>query len=513
MNTGSIISEMPSVESVVASAVSAADAVRSLPLTARAGGLLAMARALDAAANTVVPLAAAETGLGEQRLRGELRRTTAQLRLFADAAAAGAFLDVHIDEADPNFVLGTRPDVRRFNIAIGPVVNFAASNFPFAFSVAGGDTAAALAAGCSVVVKGHPGHPELSVATWRIASDALIAAGLPAGVLGLVLSQEEGVKVLQDPRIKAATFTGSLAGGRALAAIAAARPEPIPFFGELSSVNPVFVTESAALQRLPGILNGFFASVSGSAGQLCTKPGFLFLPRGSAIDDILLTASSDATEHRMLTRSIATGYGVRRELVLATQGVRTLVEGSLDFDRPDADGDAVVTPTIVLTDVETMRRERERLLDEAFGPLAVVVEYDDEAALSALAREFFPGNLTGSVHLADGEQSTSVACLITELSLSSGRVLVNGWPTGVAVTPAMHHGGPFPATTNGGTSVGTAAISRLLRAVAYQDVPDSLLPEPLRNSNPWGVPQSRALPGESTRWGERAADAEKNRPA
>lgn len=486
-------------EAVLAAADAAAPAFAALTPAARAAALVAAGDALDAAADELVPIAIRETGLGEPRLRGELRRTTVQLRLFADVVAAGEYLDVRIDDADPGFVLGPRPSLRRFLAPVGPVLNFAASNFPFAFSVMGGDTAAALAAGCPVVVKAHEGHPELSRRTADIAAAALTAAGMPEGTLGLVLGRLAGVQALEDPRITAAAFTGSTGGGLYLAGIAASRPVPIPFFGELGSVNPAFVTRQAAAQRLGEIVTEFAASVSGSAGQLCTKSGFLFVPRGADLDDQLVSEVAAVPEQRMLYPGIANGFAARRFEILSTEGVSTVVGGA---SRADDKGQSWVTPTFVRTDVKSLRQRADALLDEAFGPLAIVVDYDDPAELPGLVTEFFPGNLTGTIHVGTDERLEDYAPLATELAAHSGRVLFNGWPTGVAVTPAMTHGGPFPATTGfGGTSVGTASISRFLRPVTFQNAPEAVLPPPLRDDNPWNVPQHRAPAGQSVDWG------------
>lgn len=485
-------------------ALTAADAAReelaSMPLSQRSQGLLAVADTLDSHAPELLPLAEAETGLTRPRLTSELRRTSVQLRLFADVVSAGDFLDVRIDEEDPDFTLGHRPDIRRYLVSVGPVVNFAASNFPFAFSTIGGDTTAALAAGSPVIVKGHPGHPRLSSATYRLVSSALREAGFPDGSIGLVLGQSQGVEVLTDERIRAATFTGSVQGGRALAEIAARRRIPIPFFGELSSVNPVFVTPQALVQRRDTLAAGFVGSVAGSAGQLCTKPGFLFVPADAELRDTVARRSADQPEHRLLNPHTGSGYRERRDTILSTPGVRLVGEGTL---RVDDAGETWATPTIVAVDVETLKHQRDRLLDEAFGPLSILVEYGDLSELTEVARELFPGNLTGTVHLGEGEALAAIRPLLVQLARSCGRVLVNDWPTGVAVTPAMQHGGPFPSTTNdSGTSVGTAAITRLMRPVAYQGVPEQLLPVPLRDSNPWSVPQRRTAPGESARWGQ-----------
>jgi len=465
----------------------------------RATVLVAAADALMEAQSDLVATAMKETGLTEARLVGELKRTAVQLRLFADVVVDGSYLDVRIDEADSEFALGVRPDLRRYSIPVGPVLNFAASNFPFAFSVAGGDTASALAAGCPVIVKAHSGHPGLSRETARVISGALEAAGAPLGTLQLISGRAGAVEMLRDPRIRAGSFTGSILAGRLLADIAAARPAPIPFYGELGSVNPAFVTAAALSERSEEIAAGFATSVSGSAGQLCTKPGFLFLPEGHGLRDRLAAHAAAASEHRLLYPGIATGYRDRRDTILATTGVKVIAEGSLRFDE---DGQGWATPTLVSVSADDLLAQRERLLGEAFGPLSIVVEYGNEAHLALFADQLFEGNLTGTVHAGVGEDTAAVRALVEWITQHAGRVLFGGWPTGVAVTPAMQHGGPWPATTNdSGTSVGGAAIDRFLRPVSYQNAPQGLLPLPLRDDNPWRVPQRRSTAGLSGSWG------------
>ena len=455
---------------------------------ARARALTAVAEALEAD-DQVVTIAQAETGLSEARLAGEIKRTAYQLRAFAETVRDGGYLDVRIDTADPDFPLGPRPDVRRCLLPAGPVLNFAASNFPFAFSVLGGDTAAALAAGCAVVVKAHPGHPQLSDRCASLASRALTDAGMPAATIQLVHGQDEGVELLRHPVIRVATFTGSVRGGRALADVAASRPDPIPFFGELGSVNPVVVTAGALRERAEEIVSGYVTSVSGSAGQLCTKPGFLFVPVGHGLGDALRAAAEQVAEHRLLNPAVSHGYQQRRDDVLGA-GVDIVAEGAV---RVDEDQNAWATPTLVRVTLDELIAGRDRLLDESFGPLSVVVEYDDLGGLLPQLAQLFPGNLTATVHCATDEISDpQVGALVQLFAQHAGRVLIGGWPTGVAVTAAMQHGGPWPATTNDtGTSVGSAAITRLLRPVAFQSAPQELLPEPLRDDNPWGVPQRR----------------------
>ncbi|MEU5875747.1 aldehyde dehydrogenase family protein [Glycomyces sp. NPDC047369] len=486
-----------STDTVARAADAAARALADVPPAVRARALVAFADALTVNTDELVALAMEETGLAEARLRGEVKRTAVQLRLFADTVLDGAYLDVRIDRADPEFALGPRPDVRSGNEPIGPVLNFAAGNFPFAFSVAGGDTASALAAGNPVIVKAHPGHPRLSRRTAEIGAAALEAAGLPAGTLQLIEGQDEGTAMLKHPLVKAASFTGSPHAGRLLADIAAARPAPIPFYGELGSVNPVFATSAAIAERGPEFAAGLAASVGGSAGQLCTKPGLVFLPADHGLDKELAEAAA-AGEQRMLDPRIAANYTHRREAVLSAAGVRLVAPGSV---RIDDDGQGWVTPTIAAVPLADFRPHPDALLGECFGPLTILVESPEGTDYAELLDTLFEGELTVAVHRADGDDVTA---LVRTAARRAGRVLFDGWPTGVAVTPAMQHGGPWPATTSGGTSVGTAAIKRFVRAVAYQNAPADTLPPALRDDNPWQVPQAVAPAGESAAWGDGA---------
>jgi NADP-dependent aldehyde dehydrogenase len=464
---------------------------------ARAQALVAVADAIDAASEELIAIAMRETGLAEARQTGEVRRTSNQLRLFAEVIVDGAYLDARIDDADPSYVIGPRPDVRRVLEPVGPVLNFAASNFPFAFSVAGGDSAAALAAGCPLVVKAHSGHPELSRRTAEIVATALAAAGMPEGVFQLDEGQERGIALLRDERIRAGAFTGSTHAGRLLADVAASRPRPIPFYGELGSVNPVYATAGAVATE-PGLLQGFLGSVSGSAGQLCTKPGFLFVPADAELEAVAVAASG-VPEPSLHNTRIGRAFEARRAAVLDAPGVTVLAEGAVRVDDAEQ---RYATPTVVEVDVEALREHRDALLEESFGPLSILVRYADAGALPELHRELFPGNLTSTVHATDDELADGrLVDLVDALAETSGRVLFGGWPTGVSVTSAMQHGGPFPATTTDATSVGTAAITRFLRGVSYQGAPQALLPPPLRDDNPWGVPQRRSPAGRSASWG------------
>jgi NADP-dependent aldehyde dehydrogenase len=489
------------VDTVAGRAAAAAPAYAAVEPRKRAAALVAVADALAAASAELIAIAQEETGLAEARLAGELKRTCVQLRLFADVVVDGSYLDVRLDAADPGFALGPRPDLRRTLVPVGPVVNFAASNFPFAFSVAGGDTAAALAAGCPVILKGHSGHPHLSERTAAVVIDALAASGMPDGTFQFIQGQDAGVAILKDERVRAGSFTGSLFAGRLLFDIAASRPRPIPFYGELGSVNPAFVTAAALEARADEIVDGFMTSIAGSAGQLCTKPGFLFVPAGHGLAPAIAERAAATPEHRLLHRGISRSYAERRDTVLAAENVTVIAEGSY---RADDNGLGWVTPTIVSVSAATLSAQRDELLDEVFGPFSILVEYDAEDSLAELARELFTGNLTGTVQHAAAEDSPALRELVAELAELSGRVLFNGWPTGVAVSPAMQHGGPWPATTSEGTSVGTAAIGRFLRGVSYQNAPQHLLPDAVKDANPLGVPRSLAPAGESVRWGESA---------
>ncbi|MGO1972656.1 MAG: aldehyde dehydrogenase (NADP(+)) [Propionibacteriaceae bacterium] len=489
----------PEIEEVVAAAAAAARPYGRTAPRDRAAALVAVADALEVRADDIVALGIEETGLAEGRMRGELKRTANQLRLFAEVVVEGAYLDARIDEADPDFVIGPRPDVRRVLVPVGPVINFAASNFPLAFSVAGGDTAAALAAGCPVIVKTHPGHPKLSELTGSIVAEALAGAGMPAGAFATISGDEAGVAVLTDERIRAGAFTGSNRVGQLLAGKAAARATAIPFFGELGSVNPVVVTEEALAERADDIATGFVTSVSGSAGQLCTKPGFLFVPDVEPLRAAISEAADGVAEHRELNPGIARGYDRRRHAVLAADGVEVLAEGG---QRLDDDDQGWVTPTVVSISLADLEAAGEAVLEETFGPFSVVVHYDSLAQVADVLERHFPGNLTTTLHAAEGETSPDLDDLVATLTQVSGRVLFGGWPTGVAVTPAMQHGGPSPSTTSDNTSVGTAAITRFLRGVAYQSAPQETLHPALRDDNPWGVPQRRSEAGLSADWGQ-----------
>jgi NADP-dependent aldehyde dehydrogenase len=480
------------VDRVAGAAGRAAGPLAALPLPARAGLLRAVAAALESARDELVALADAETGLGDVRLGGELTRTTVQLELFARVVEEGSFLDLMIDLADPDAVPVARPDLRRMLVPIGPVAVFAASNFPFAFSVAGGDTASAVAAGCPVVVKAHPGHPGLSARVGAIVAAAWTRAGAPDGGFAVVHGLDAGRALVTHPAVAAVGFTGSLAGGRALFDLACSRPDPIPFYGELGSLNPCVVTPGAVAARGEEIARGFVASYTLGAGQFCTKPGLLFLPAGHNLDGVLAAESAAATLPPMLGERIRTGFRRMAREIADTAGVRTLLPSSAESE-PAAQRSTVessgyrVSPVLVA--LPASRFVEQPLIEECFGPAAVVVEYRSTAELEA-ALETLPSALTASLHGEPDTESDLIDRLLERFKDRAGRVIWNGWPTGVAVTAAQHHGGPWPATTAPlHTSVGATAIRRFLRPVAYQNLPDTLLPAPLRDANPLGLPR------------------------
>jgi len=438
----------------------------------RAAALEVVAAALDGAAAELVTVADTETALGTARLTGEVARATGQLRHFAAVLADGWYADAVASPGGDGV-----PGLRRVNRPIGPVAVFAASNFPFAFSVAGNDTASALAAGCPVVVKAHEGHPQTSALTARIVTGALAGAGAPAGTFAVVFGVEAGVRLLKHPAIAAAGFTGSARGGLALAAICAQRPVPIPFFGELGSVNPVVILPGAAAARPDGIAAGYAASLTLGVGQFCTNPGLLFVP-ASGQERLLpeiASAVGASAGGPMLTARIHGSFSAAVAELDARPDVAELAEGQ------PGQGPWSATPVVFRIGLAEFTAGLPGLAQERFGPAGLVITYSSVAdLLPVLAR--LGGNLAGVVHAdetsdADMELAGQVADV---LARTVGRVVFNGWPTGVVVTSAQHHGGPWPASTAPAyTSVGAAAIRRWLVPVAYQDFPAQLLPAAL----------------------------------
>ena len=462
-------------DAVVASAAAAFDAWAATPSAGRAAALGLIADRLDEAADKLVEIADAETGLGAARLAGEVTRTSNQLRLFGEVLRDGGYVEAIVSEATTT---PPRPDVRRMLVPRGPVAVFSASNFPFAFSVAGGDTASALAAGCPVVVKAHEAHPATSAAVAGLVAAALREAGTPEGTFGVVYGPPAGAPLVQHPAITAVGFTGSLRGGRALFDLAVARPDPIPFYGELGSLNPVVVLPDAAERDAERIASGYAGSLTTGTGQFCTKPGLLFVPDSAPLLDRIAEAVGATPGGPMLTARMRDAFADDS----AWQGLPVLAEGGV------SDAAFGARPQARLAELSGFAADLDALTEERFGPAGLVVRYRSvDELLRVLAH--LPGNLTGSVHATDAD-AAAAARVAAVLRRKAGRLIMNGWPTGVAVCWAMHHGGPWPSTTDARhTSVGATSISRWLVPVAFQNWADELLPSELQRANPLGIPR------------------------
>lgn len=463
--------------------------------SAKAQLLRNIAAGLDAERQTLIERANLETALPPPRLDYEINRTANQLRMFAGVLEEGSWVNARIERAIPSRMPTPRPDHRSMLRPLGPVVVFGASNFPFAYSVAGGDTASALAAGNPVIVKAHPAHPGTSELVGQIVASAVRQANLPGGVFSLLFDNgiDVGVALVRHPRIKAVGFTGSLAGGRALMDIAASRPEPIPCFAEMGSTNPVFLLPGALLERGEQIANGLYGSITGGAGQFCTKPGLVFLPRRQS-DEMyrkMRQFVSGTAPFTMLTRGIAAQFSEsitkRREI----PGVHTV---AITASAGKAGG-FTTSAALLAADTEVLAANP-GLVDEIFGPTSLLVSYGDRKEILGAA-EALHGHLTASVFGTE-EDLAENRDLIAILERKAGRIVFNGYPTGVEVSHAIVHGGPYPATSDGrSTSVGSQAIFRFARLVCYQNFPDRALPEELQNSNPRGI--LRMIDGVATR--------------
>ena len=434
----------------------------------RAAVLNVVADALDYRVKELSELADEESALGIPRLTGEVARTTFQLRLFAESLDAGTLLPAEIGEAVPGDPPAGRPELVRHYVPLGPVAVFGSSNFPFAFGVLGGDTASALAAGCTVVAKEHSAHPRLSQLQVTIAREALSQAGHDPDLILSVTGTAAGATLVTSDEIAAVGFTGSVAGGRTLFDLATSRPKPIPFFGELGSVNPVIVSPAAAQSRAEEIAEGFVASLLLGAGQFCTKPSILVYPRDSEILSHVVRAISKVPAAALLTDKIAKSYRTQIEHIRES-GAEEISQAA-SIDRPGA----WVAPAIFQSSVGDVLSAENVVGEECFGPAAFMVPYDTESEALACAAEG-EGALVGCVHGVEGE--TLATELLRALAHRSGRVVWNGWPTGVAVAPAQMHGGPYPASTvPQATSVGLHAASRFSRPVAFQSVPAAMRP-------------------------------------
>ncbi len=467
-------------DDIVAAAAAAAADIAGRGRDWRAGLLEAMADELEADRAGLVETAASETGLTDARLNGELTRTTYLLRLFAEAGREGSFLEAAIDHAGDT-PMGAQPDVRRMLLPLGPVAVFGSSNFPFAFSVPGGDTASALAAGNPVIAKAHSAHLLTSRASYRALRRGAEKVGAPAGTIGIVYGQQPGARLVARAEIAAVGFTGSLGAASRLMEIIAERDTPIPFYGELQSVNPLLITAAALEARSAEIASGLAVSVTGSAGQLCTKPGVAFVPAGEAGERFaadVVAAMTGVDAGVLLNDRVLSSFREAEKELEAAPGVTSLL-GS-----PDAAGDGfTVAPRVLRVDAGDVTPAHTA---EAFGPLVLLVTYRDDAELErALAA--VPDSLTVSTH-AEPSDLAWLQGMLPTLEKRAGRLVYNGFPTGVRVGWAQHHGGPWPATNTIHTSVGITAIRRFLRPFAWQNAPEGLLPEELRDGYR-GVPR------------------------
>ena len=453
-------------------------------LETRAKFLETVADKIVAIGDELIVRAMAESGLPRVRLEGERGRTVGQLKLFAAVVRAGDFLDVTIDPALPDRAPLPRPDMRRRNVGLGPVAVFGASNFPLAFSVAGGDTASALAAGCPVVVKGHPAHPGTGELVGRAIRAAVQECGLHEGVFSLLpgTTTDLGGALVADARIKAVGFTGSRGGGLALVKIAANRDEPIPVYAEMSSINPVILFPEALKARGAALAPAFVQSLTMGAGQFCTNPGLVIAIEGSDLDafaDAAAAALTEAKPVQMLTPGIHSSFEQGVAALEGHQAVTTIARGCVGEGVNQARG------AIFRTDAQSFLADK-ALGHEVFGSSSIIVACKDAGEIAQVIAGL-EGQLTATLQ-ADADDADMAATLVPLLAQKVGRVLANGWPTGVEVAHAMVHGGPFPATSDSRTtSVGALAIDRFLRPVCYQALPDALLPAVLRDGNPWKV--------------------------
>jgi len=482
------------VELAVRLAAEAFPVYRSVSGRERAAFLRKIAARIESITGDIVERAGQETALPPARLQSETARTCAQLRLFAQVAEDGSWVNARIDFADPDRKPLPKPDIRSMLHPLGPVVVFGASNFPLAFSVAGGDTASALAGGNTVIVKAHAAHPGTSELVGRALQDAARECGLPEGVFSLLFGSgtQVGTTLMKHPLVRAGGFTGSRNAGRILMDVAAARPEPIPFYAEMSSTNPVFILPGALRERSEAIAAGLHASFTLGAGQFCTKPGMVFLPEGSEATQFaekLRSLVAGSAPFHLLTKAIHSSYDSAISKRKADQAVKILAEAPHSAAAGFAAGSAVFetdATSFIDSDLEA----------EIFGPTTLLVRHSSRDQVLAIARSL-EGHLTATIHGTE-QDLRDFADLIAILETKVGRLIFNGYPTGVEVTHAMVHGGPYPSTSDGrSTSVGSQAIFRFTRLVCYQGFPDAALPDELKDANPLGI--WRMLDGKMTR--------------
>lgn len=451
----------------------------------RGAFLRTIAAKIESISADVIERAAQETALPQARLQGETARTCAQLRLFAQVAEEGSWVQARIDRADPDRKPAPKADIRSVLRPLGPVVVFGASNFPLAFSVAGGDTASALAGGNTVIVKAHAAHPGTSEVVGRAVQESVRECGLPEGVFSLLFGSgpQIGTALMKHRLVKAGGFTGSRVAGRILMDVAASRPEPIPFYAEMSSTNPVFILPGALRERGSNIAAGLYGSFTLGAGQFCTKPGMVFLPQGSdatAFAQKLQESVRGATPFHLLTKAIHSSYDSAIAARKADSSVRLVAEGG----PTTADASFAASSALFETDAATFLGSD--LDEEIFGPATLLVKHSTRDQVLAIARGL-EGHLTATIHGTE-QDLHEFADLIAILENKVGRLVFNSFPTGVEVTHAMVHGGPYPSTSDGrSTSVGSQAIFRFTRLVCYQGFPDSSLPDALKDKNPLGI--------------------------
>lgn len=465
-----------------AAAATAMPWLTQLGRVGRAELLEDLAKALDDRADPIVELADRETALGEPRLRFELARTTYQLRFMGQVAVEGSYLDASL-ETPGDTPAGPRPDIRRTSVPLGPVAVFGASNFPLAFSAPGGDTASALAAGCPVIVKAHSSHAGTSAAVAEAFQAVLTDWDAPTGVFQLVFGRSAGVALVNDPLIAAVGFTGSLTGGRALFDAASRRPSPVPFYGELGSVNPLVVTEAASRARPLEIGSGIAASMTQGNGQFCTKPGLFLIPAGNSGDGVVeaLVATLQRVGEQFLLND-----GIRESFKAGTGTLRDFSEVEILHEGPS--DERRVGPLLVAVRPEDLTgKHGDALTEEYFGPFAVVVRFKSLAELRHVL-ELLPPALTGTLH-STGSDDPDVTSVADILAKRSGRLVFDQYPTGVSVSWGMHHGGTYPAATSTGTSVGSNAIKRWLRPISYQNAPAAVLPSELQDAGILGFPR------------------------
>ena len=474
------------ISAAVAAASQASAAFRDSESESRVALLDGIAGELEASADDLVARAMAETGYPEPRIRMEIGRAAGQARQFADYVREGIWRDARIDLPDPSREPVPKPDVRSHREPVGPVVVFGASNFPIAISVAGADTVAALAAGCPVIVKAHPGHPGTCEIAAEAVNRAVAASGLAPGIFSLLQGSghELGAGLVEHPDVRAVAFTGSLAGGRALADLAASRPHPIPFYGELGSTNPIFLLPGALAENAEGIAAGFVGSLNLGVGQFCTNPGLVL-----GLDGAGLNRFRDRAAEGIAATAPATMLhpGIHHAYVAGCEKLESLSSGLVAKSAPTASGPHDAVSALYEIDGAGLLAEP-AFHEEIFGPASTLARCVDPGELVEFARQL-EGSLTASVHGTEADLAEHGE-LVSTLRSRVGRLIFNGFPTGIEVCHAMHHGGPWPASTHSGfTSIGTRTIDKFTRPVCYQNFPQSGLPQELRDDNPLGLPR------------------------